>query len=90
MEDVQGRQPTLREVLRQTPRDAPLWPGDQQKPSDPKRAVEWALRVVGKPRSSSIYRALASKISFARCQDRSFVRLKGLLQGWFGPETRQR
>jgi hypothetical protein len=50
-----GHVPPLREWLRaQT-----LWPEDQQKPPDPKLAVERALRVVRLPRSSSVYAGLA-------------------------------
>lgn len=60
-----------------------LWPGEQLKPPDPKAAVEWALRRAKKPRSSSIFRELAGKVSFSRCQDRAFLRLRQLLGEWF-------
>jgi hypothetical protein len=55
----------------------------QQKPRRPKEAVEQALREVGRPRSSSIYRDLAQKVSFSRCEDDSFLALKATLQHWF-------
>jgi len=74
-----GREPGLRSVLDSTG----LWPRTVVKPADPKRAVEWALRQVGKPRSSSIYREVASRTSLTRCVDLSFLRLKGILRGWF-------
>lgn len=65
-----------------------LWHEEHARPRDPKTAVEWALRQAKKPRSSSIYRELARRVSLERCEDRSFLRLKGLLGGWFGaPST---
>ncbi len=39
-----------------------LWPRGNTKPQDPKRSLEWALRQVRKPRSSSIYRDLAERV----------------------------
>ena len=58
------------------------------KPLRPKEALEDALRVVHKPRSSSIYADLASRVSLARCTDRAFVKLKITLQKWFAePEA---
>jgi hypothetical protein len=60
-----------------------LWPSTSDKPTDPKLAVEQALYHVRKPRSSSIYRALASTVSVERCTDPSFARLKALLRQWF-------
>lgn len=74
-----GREPSLRSALDSNG----LWPRARFKPADPKRAVEWALRKVAKPRSSSIYRDVADRISLARCSDRSFLRLKEILRGWF-------
>jgi len=74
-----GREPSLRSALDSNG----LWPRSLVKPADPKRAVEWALRKVAKPRSSSIYRDVADRTSLARCGDRSFLRLKEILRGWF-------
>ncbi len=59
-----------------------LTPG-QSKPSRPKEAVEKVLRRTHTPRSSSIYRQLASHVSFKRCQDTAFVKLLGTLKTWF-------
>jgi len=70
--------------LRGTLETQGLWLPDQAKPNDPKTAVEWLLRRIRKPRSSSIYRELARRVSLGRCRDRSFLRLRSLLQGWFG------
>lgn len=60
-----------------------LWSRERAKPEDPKRAVEWVLRQSRIPRSSSLFRALASRVGVRGCQDPSFTRLRGLLQGWF-------
>lgn len=76
------RRPNLRNALR----DQGLWPDDSAKPPDPRAAVEWVLRAVRKPRSSSIYRQLAQNVSLQRCRDRSFRRLSDLLRSWFGAE----
>lgn len=55
----------------------------QIKPEFPKEAMQAALRVAGKARSSAIYGQLAEKVSLQRCQDESLERLKILLQTWF-------
>jgi len=59
---------------------------EQEKPIRPKEALEKALYVARKPRSSSIYQALAEKVSFARCGDRAFLKLKETLKKWFQEE----
>jgi hypothetical protein len=71
--------PPLKDWLRQRG-----WlPEGEGKPTQPKRAVEEALRVARKPRSSSIYYQLAQKVSFDRCIDPSFLRLRQILSRWF-------
>jgi len=67
---------------------AGLWSADRRKPADPKRAVEWALHQARRPRSSSIYREIATSVSLRRCEDPSFLRLTELLRGWFGEDQR--
>ncbi len=57
----------------------------QQKPADPKNAMEAALRHVAKKPSSSIFRQLADNVSFKGCTDRSFNKLTSTLQRWFPP-----
>lgn len=52
-------------------------------PKRPKEAVEAALRNVKKPRSSSIYSELGSKLSLKKCTNPSFLRLQTYLQSWF-------
>ena len=56
---------------------------DQIKPLRPKEAMEAVLKKVRKPRSSAIYRAIAGKVSFERCVDPAFLKLKASLQSWF-------
>lgn len=73
------RSPTLREALA----SQSLWPEDHHKPTDPKAAMEWALRQVRMPRSSSIYGELASRVSTTNCTDRAFVRFRRILRDWF-------
>ncbi len=73
------RSPGLREALA----FQGLWPDDRSKPPDPKAAMQWALKQVRVPRSSSIYGELASKVSTTNCTDRAFVRFRQILQEWF-------
>ena len=58
----------------------------ETKPKDPKRAVEEALRIVRKQRSSAIYLQLAQRVSVHRCVDEAFLKFRKLLQQWFGGE----
>ncbi len=53
------------------------------KPDNPKQLLEDALRQAGIPKSSSLFAALAQKVSLNRCTDRAFLRLKQVLQRWF-------
>ena len=75
--------PESSEGLRSALTAGGLWPTEEHKPPDPKAAMEWALRRVAIPRSSSIYRQLAAKVGTKKCTDRAFVRFRGLLQDWF-------
>ncbi|MDH7479666.1 MAG: hypothetical protein QHH02_06625 [Syntrophomonadaceae bacterium] len=63
--------------------DNGLWPEEYLKPSDPKLAVENVMRRVKKPRSSAIYQQIASRVSFERCIDQSFIKIKRTLRRWF-------
>lgn len=58
----------------------------KSKPDRPKEAFEAALRKVKKPRSPRLYERLASKVSVKRCQDKSFLEFKQILNEWFPPE----
>jgi hypothetical protein len=53
------------------------------KPTRPKEALEAALRVPSLPRSSSLYRTIAERISLRRCNDGAFTRLREQLVEWF-------
>jgi len=57
---------------------------ENPKPADPKRVFELALREARKPKSASIFAELAGNVSFNRCTDPSFAKLKTTLQQWFG------
>jgi len=59
-----------------------LEPG-QAKPSRPKEALEKALWVARKPRSSALYRGLAEKVSLRQCEDAAFLKFKETLRRWF-------
>lgn len=50
---------------------------------NPKEAMENALRIVGKQRSSSYYAQLAKLVSLRNCTDPSFIKFKTVLQTWF-------
>jgi len=76
----QGQDPSLRDWLEAQG----FWGKDEGKPSNPKGAVEAALREVRIPRSSSVYEALAKSVSLSRCKDPSFAELKRILRAWFG------
>ena len=80
--------PTSMADLRVILEQVGLWESGHSKPQDPKAAMDWALRRAKRPRSSSTFRALAAKVGFRRCQDRSFLRLVELLQGWFGSDSK--
>lgn len=55
----------------------------QAKPKRPKEAAESALRIVKKARSSSLYFQIAQEVSFDRCNDPAFLKLKKRLKKWF-------
>jgi len=77
----QGRQPSLREWLV----SEGLLKRDEDKPSHPKKAFQEALRNARIPRSASLYRQIAERVSLQRCTDRSFLAFRNLLQAWFPP-----
>ena len=56
------------------------------KPTDPKAALETALARMRKPKSSSLFAEIASKVSLRACTDPAFQKLKTTLQHWF-PEV---
>jgi hypothetical protein len=56
------------------------------KPLRPKEALEAVLKECRLPRSSAVYKSIASRLSLSRCEDAAFQRLKAQLQAWF-PKT---
>lgn len=56
---------------------------DAPKPARPKEAFLRAIGIVKTPRSSSIYFQLAQQVSFQRCTDPAFIKLKTTLLKWF-------
>lgn len=74
-----GQAPDLRSWLR----NRGLLGKENSKPDRPKEALEAALKQIRKPRSSALYRAIAQKVSLAKCADPAFVKLKSVLQSWF-------
>jgi hypothetical protein len=73
--------------LRAWLRSQGLWTETDQKPSDPKAAVERVLIHVGRARSSAIYEELAKRVSSRRCVDPAFLRLRDILARWFSGEA---
>lgn len=59
-----------------------LQPGEI-KPARPKEALEDVLREIRRARSSAIYLELAKKVSFQKCTDPAFLKMKETLQNWF-------
>lgn len=74
-----GRRPNLRTWLK---KNGYLNEGEI-KPSSPKEAMDEALRMVEKPRSSKLFRRIAEQVSLHRCQDPAFLKFKSTLQKWF-------
>ena len=62
--------------------------GCPQKPPRPKEAFEAMLRRLGRPRSSSLYGAIAEHACFESCRDPAFQRLRSTLESWFGLQLR--
>ncbi len=59
---------------------------EQAKPTDPKRAMEAALRQARRPRSSAIFLDLASRVSLRGHNEPAFLRLSHALRAWFPPK----
>lgn len=58
----------------------------ERKPARPKEAFQAALYQMQTRRSASLYRQLAEKVSFRRCQDAAFLELRTILSDWFPAE----
>ncbi len=57
----------------------------ENKPTRPKEAMEAVLKKLRQPQSASLYEAIATKVSLARCSDPAFQKLRTQLQTWFPP-----
>jgi hypothetical protein len=77
-----GRIPDLRRWLV----DVGFLPTTSVKPKQPKEAFRQALRHVRKQPSAALFKQLALRVSFRRCEDRAFQKLVAKLQEWF-PEN---
>jgi hypothetical protein len=62
-----------------------FWPEAMVKPPDPKGALREALRKVPLAASSALFKHLAERVSFNRCSDPSFLKLRAVLEKWFPP-----
>lgn len=62
-----------------------FWREGESKPHQPKEAVEFVLRQNRVPRSSALYKKLASQVSSDGCIDEAFLNLKTTLRTWFPP-----
>ncbi len=77
-----GRDPTLRHWLQ----EQGFLAAGLVKPGRPKEAVQEALRLVRKARSSALYQDLAGVVSLEGCVDPAFVKLRLVLERWFGEQ----
>jgi len=87
VEDVLGwgnRQPRLQAWLR----DRQYLAAGETKPSRPKEAMKAALREARRPRSSSLYRQLAERVSLRDHNEPAFGELCAALQTWFPAASR--
>ncbi len=60
-----------------------LWSDNDPKPSDPKRAMQEALRHKRVRRSATLFKRIADISQPQDCQDPAFVELRKTLQDWF-------
>jgi hypothetical protein len=58
----------------------------ERKPARPKEALEAALRQARLPRSSSLYRQLAERVSLQGHAEPAFLKLRSTLRAWFPPQ----
>ncbi len=81
-----GHQPEIRTMIKDR---TAYWTDENPKPHRPKEALRWALRHAERPKpfSSAIFKDLATKVSFNRCIDPSFDKLRTTLTAWFGNEV---
>lgn len=71
------------EMLYQWLKDQNYMNEDTPKPRSPKEAFEKVLYISKKRRSSSIYKQIATQVSFRGCTDQSFQKLIDSIINWF-------
>lgn len=59
------------------------WGEEENKPQDPKAALEHALREKQRPHSASLYRKIAETVTLQGCEDKSFNKFLDTLRRWF-------
>jgi hypothetical protein len=79
-----GRLPNLRDWLVS---EGFLDAASVTKPKHPKEAVEKAMRIAKKPRSSSIYRQLAESVTLTGCTDKAFLKFQQIILNWFAESS---
>ena len=78
-----GRSPGLRQWLV----SEGLLLGSASKPAHPKQALEEALRIAKKPRSSALYLQLAQSVTLEGCTDSAFLKFRQTITIWFAIPT---
>ena len=58
-------------------------PAGSVKPTQPKEAVEAALRTLKRPLTGELHQEMARRQGLARCRDRAFQKFRATLQHWF-------
>ena len=61
-----------------------LWPDRAPKPTDPKKAMEEALRKKRAGAPTPLFAKLASQVSLKHCRDPAFAKFTAALRRWFG------
>ena len=64
-----------------------LWNADSPKPSDPKRAMQAALRVNRLAPTARLFSQLAARVGLTHCEDPAFGKFAAVLRSWFGADT---
>lgn len=65
--------------------DRGIWPTDEPKPRDPKRATEVMRQLCRTRWSSKKFAQIANEISDKGCTDPAYLRFKETMLRWFGP-----
>lgn len=73
--------------LRHFLQDRELLAPNSPKPTDPKKAMEQALRAKRKPGGARLFADLASRVTLNRCQDPAFHKLQKTLERWFSTQN---